>query len=282
VIKTRATTFPALILLFLSIVLVAFSSNTPDADAYLAELDTFEPSQFRLDYLSWVTLWAFNPGSVKDLHFFAIFILLVTITLSLKKRSSNFYALSFLMPMIVGSQVRLLLAASVFLLILELSKTRLRYVWAAAIASGFHFSFIFFLFFPITLISSESLASLLPDMIARPYEIKLNSYIEKEAVAPSPIAFLMLLSTLIINAVILYRNGDARYLIVSVYIVIYPLVGEDWWMTFRRSCEVMLFFCFPFYRRAYRGLSLLNVLYFALLTIGFALNLFGYASLVWR
>lgn len=278
----RATTVSISFLFFLSVVLIFAATTTPDVDAYINELKNFTPSHIRLDYLSWATLWFFGVDSVEKFHIFSIFIFFLILAFCNYYNSNSIYALGFLMPMALGSQVRVLLAATIFIITCNLIRSKSRIFWASVLASTFHFSFAFIFFYPVFIVAPDLIALVLPDSIFGTYEAKVNAYLGKKAVVPSSLGYSFLLSMLIVNFIVLVKEQDRRYVLVAAYILIFPLVGEVWWETFRRSCELMLFVCYPFFFRNYRGLSIYNSVYFAMQAVWFSSNLVGYAKLVWR
>jgi len=274
----RVIPFISIFLLSFTSIIVFFSANAPDVDTYLTEISAFSYDDIRIDYFSWAILNFFSIDTISGFHTLSITVLFLLLFFLIWKGSTVYVALLLLMPMIVGSQIRLLFAAAAFLCCLVAFNGRFRFLFSILFGSLFHSSFIFIFIFPIYLFLPEAISYLTPEVFINPVYAKLEAYSLQDIVPVSFFSISLIFFIYVINLAILALDRDPRAIIIGVYIVLLFSVPGEFWILYRRSAELVLFLSFPFYFREYLVSKFLHAAYFSSIFIYSLLNIKGYSE----
>jgi len=274
----RVIPFISIFLLSFTSIIVFFSANAPDVDTYLTEISAFSYDDIRIDYFSWAILNFFSIDTISGFHTLSITVLFLLLFFLIWKGSTGYVALLLLMPMIVGSQIRLLFAAAAFLCCLVAFNGRFRFLFSILFGSLFHSSFIFIFIFPIYLFLPEAISYLTPEVFINPVYAKLEAYSLQDIVPVSFFSISLIFFIYVINLAILALDRDPRAIIIGVYIVLLFSVPGEFWILYRRSAELVLFLSFPFYFREYLVSKFLHAAYFSSIFIYSLLNIKGYSE----
>ena len=213
--------------LILIIGLLGYSVDTRDLDEYIKQIENFEYAFPSIDFLSWSFL-NFALGELQlNQNIIRIFTFLLYLStcfiihlFSSDRKGVYLFIIStgFLLPVLLLSQIRLLIAICFFASIVAIFKSRF---FATLIASLSHFSFFLLFFFPAIFALSFiiELVLLLPFDI--PGFIRIESYFElakRLESGDSPIYFGWEL--IILSSIYLY----SKFYRVSLYIFL-SLIG---------------------------------------------------------
>tara|TARA_B100000963_G_scaffold361941_1_gene401085 strand:+ start:10977 stop:11891 length:915 start_codon:yes stop_codon:yes gene_type:complete len=184
------TSGPTLLLILVPYCLILILStlgntvDTRDLDEYIYQIGIFDNSSMRLDYLSWsiLNLIFGNININQDvIRIFTLTLFLFTcfvIYLKSKNDRSMYYFLlstGFLLPVLLLSQIRLLIAICLFSIALSISRFKYFSIFLGALC---HFSFALLVFFPSVFfvgVILDTLSSLSFDI---PGLVRLEAYFE--------------------------------------------------------------------------------------------------------
>jgi hypothetical protein len=182
------------------------------------------------------------------------------------------------MPMVLGSQFRLLIASTIFIIVLQYIHSKIKYFFALLIASTFHLSFIIIFIFPIYIISENLLDLVIPASIIDFYNVKISAYTEQEETKVSIFSIILLTLLLLINTIVLLIHKDLRAILIIVYTLIIPILDSQYWIIYRRAIEVVIFISYPLFSTKNDKISIYLITYFALLYAYIILNIIGYTN----
>jgi hypothetical protein len=263
----------------ISTLLIAVSINAPDVDAYISEIQKFDYSFLRVDYISWFFLWLMGVDNIFQFHALSICIFGSIVIKCKQDGNEDYIALAALMPMVLGSQVRLLLASVVFLFVLKYFRNIKGFFLSILISGMFHFSFVFIFLFPIYFFWPDFFGLILPFGVSDFFFEKINAYTLGDD-APSVYSKILLASILLVNFVLLVKQKDFRAFIICLYLFLLPIIPGELWIIYRRLIELVLFIAYPFFFKNYKNLDIYSFFYFSLLSLYLILNTLGYVQKV--
>jgi hypothetical protein len=257
---------------------IAMASNAPDVNAYISEIKEFDYKNFRLDYLSWLLLWLLNIDNIFIFHLTSLIVFSLIVFQCKRKKNEDYIALAALMPMILGSQIRLLFAAATFIFVLQYFKYYRTILIPTLVASLFHFSFLFSFLLPLLIFFGPLFDFIMPIEIVVAYNTKLDAYLEKDEEVASVPGKALLLILLSLNFILLAKQKDFRAFFVLIYILLIPYIESQTWMIFRRSVELILFISYPFYFNNNKKNDNYKIAFFITLYCYLILNSIGYVK----
>ena len=276
--RFRLLLLPINLFFLASVLTIAAASNAPDVDAYFSEIREFDYKNFRLDYLSWLFLWLLGVDNENVFHGISVIVFYAIVGLCKRVGNQDYTAMAALMPMAVGSQIRLLFAAAVFIIALQYLKSRRGILIPTLIASLFHFSFLFCLLFPLFIFFGPAFELLMPLELVVSYNIKLGAYLAQDHEIPSLPGITLLTLLIASNLTLLIKQKDARAYLVLIYILLIPYIENNNWIIFRRSVELILFLSYPFYFKNDNRVDNYKISYFIFLYCYCILNYIGYTK----
>lgn len=170
--------------LILLIGFLGYSVYTRDLDEYITQIEAFQPGLVGIDFISWSFLDLVLGNIYLDQNILRLFTFLLYAStcfliylFSKDKKSLYLFIIStgFLLPVLLLSQVRLLIAVCFFAITISIFKSRYFSIFTAALC---HFSFFLLLFFPSIFFIGVIIEfiSLLPLEI--PGLLRIQSYFE--------------------------------------------------------------------------------------------------------
>tara|TARA_X000000950_G_scaffold201757_1_gene242925 strand:+ start:25744 stop:26658 length:915 start_codon:yes stop_codon:yes gene_type:complete len=184
------STGPTLLLILIPYCLILILSSlgnivdTRDLDEYIYQIAIFDNSSMRIDYLSWsiLNLIFGNINLNQDLiRIFTLTLFLLTcfvIYLKSKNDRSMYYFListGFLLPVLLLSQIRLLIAICLFSITLSISRSKYFSIFIGTLC---HFSFALLIFFPSVFFVGVILDALTSLSFDIPGLVRLEAYFE--------------------------------------------------------------------------------------------------------
>jgi hypothetical protein len=233
-----------IILVVLLLVPFLFPIRSPDLGSYIAELADYN-YYFRLDFLSWASFKLLGISQEQALRLLAFSSLFIALAIVWYRRNSTFAAHYLIaqfpvLPMIIGSQIRLCLAVQCFMLMLVFIR-RSKFIWI--LPGFFHASFWLILLLPV-----------LPILIyfsdyIEPYfsnigslKGKISSYTSGELDLRSTFSGIDLLLCMIavfISAFATNRKYPIFIGVILIILALFPDLGLPW-VVVRRLTELYL------------------------------------------
>ena len=223
---------------------------TPDLGSYVTELSDYDYG-LRLDFFSWGIFKFLNVSSDVELRWLAFLSLLLSLMLVWLRRDIRYAALFLIsqlpvLPMILGSQIRLCLAVQFFMLMMVFMPRSRR----AFLLSGlFHSSFWLLAFLPLVPIFAVFSDSLIPYMsFVGGIKVKIAAYGGEQDVRSLFSGLDLLLCLVLVFISAFYTNRKYPMFLGGVLIVL-ALVPEFGlpWVVVRRLTEVFLVVFSPLY-----------------------------------